>query len=275
VSHAEILIERMLGAPYPLSRLAHRVQRRLTVEWRKRTYIERREIAALAAWTRSEPARAEPFTVHVRMLNGAAVAVRPGTTDAGVLWSTFVGMHHLPPPEIDPRTIRVVWDLGANVGLTMAHYAVRYPLAQVFGVELDPTTAVAARQNLQPWQARCKVIRGAVWREDGEVEYEFESGKEEAARVVAASGPSQHRAPALSLNSLFAEFPRIDFVKFDIEGAEQAVLRDGQAWAGRVRSLKVEVHAPYTVEECIHDLELLGFKARRELTHWACVVGVR
>lgn len=48
----------------------------------------------------------------------------------------------------------------------------------------------------------------------------------------------------------------------DIEGAEQGVLRTGTDWARHVRSIKVEVHEPYRVPECLRDLERLGFSAR-------------
>ena len=39
--------------------------------------------------------------------------------------------------------------------------------------------------------------------------------------------------------------------------------------------MTVEVHAPYTVEDCRHDLRELGFETRVDPRHWACVIGVR
>ena len=42
-----------------------------------------------------------------------------------------------------------------------------------------------------------------------------------------------------------------------------------------MRTLTVEVHEPYTVEDCARDLEALGFETRVDPRHWACVIGVR
>ncbi|MGH2876326.1 MAG: FkbM family methyltransferase, partial [Solirubrobacteraceae bacterium] len=67
----------------------------------------------------------------------------------------------------------------------------------------------------------------------------------------------------------------VDFVKMDIEGAEREVLRQETAWASKVRSIGVEVHPPYTVEQCEHDLRDLGFRTARLVSHEAGVVGDR
>ena len=84
--------------------------------------------------------------------------------------------------------------------------------------------------------------------------------------------------PALSLNSLLAreggERRWVDYVKVDVEGAEAHLLRENTGWADRVGALKVEVHDPYTVDECLADVRSLGFAASRDTRHPACVVGV-
>ena len=87
-----------------------------------------------------------------------------------------------------------------------------------------------------------------------------------------------HEVEALSLNSLLAEEGRdfrVDYMKMDIEGAESEVLRQHTEWADRVDSIKVDVHPPYSVEDCLRDLRALGFEARPDRQHWACVEGVR
>lgn len=87
-----------------------------------------------------------------------------------------------------------------------------------------------------------------------------------------------HEVEALSLNALLAEEGadiRVDYVKMDIEGAESEVLRQHTGWADRVDSIKVEVHSPYSVADCLRDLRALGFEARPHQHHWACVEGVR
>ena len=52
----------------------------------------------------------------------------------------------------------------------------------------------------------------------------------------------------------------IDFLKVDIEGAEQQLL--DRRRVERVRVMKVETHEPYSQEACLHDLGRIGFSAR-------------
>ncbi len=107
--------------------------------------------------------------MRLRPLGGRSVRLRPSTSDVDTVWGTFAGHYHLPPPEAG--TPRLVWDLGANIGLTMADIAQRHPRARIVGVELDSENAALARANLEPWGERCEVIEAAVWPHDGDIRY--------------------------------------------------------------------------------------------------------
>jgi len=209
----------------------------------------------------------------MRPLGGRSVLIRAGTTDAKVVWETFSGRYHLPPDELRPRTI---WDLGANIGLTMAHMAVLYPETRLIGVELDEENARLCARNVAPWAERCEMRRAAVWDSSGEVEYRAEQGHEWGFRVGGGDG-ARRTAPALSLDELLAagESDVIDYVKMDIEGAESRVLRHNTDWARHVRCINVEIHDPYSLKECISDLARLGFDTEVEPRHRACVTGAR
>lgn len=202
--------------------------------------------------------------VRLRPLGGQSVSVRPGTAD---LWAieTLLPPVHLPPPEVPAGEVHRIWDLGANIGLTMAHMAQLYPNAQIIGVEVDAENASLCRENTTRCGDRCHVIEAAVWPSDGQVSYDGERGQELGFRVVEnAAGPP---AMAISLNSLLARSPSeeiIDYVKMDIEGAERVVLKTNTEWASRVRTMKVEIHPPYSVEECVRDLDKLGFATSLE-----------
>lgn len=217
--------------------------------------------------------------IRIRELGGEALHVRPRSNDNWVLRDAFLGRHHVPPDEVGSAPMRVAWDLGAYIGATMAHLAVQHPEARILGVEVDPDNAALCRRNVAPWGDRIEVVEAAVWHSDGEVAYRRVEG-DELSGMVALDGEGGVSAPAISLNTLLERSGgEVDYVKMDIEGAEREVLRHNAEWARHVRSIKVEVHPPYEVDECLADLEALGFRTFVDLVPpWPAhpqVAGVR
>ena len=210
--------------------------------------------------------------LRLRPLGGHEVLVRPGTSDIPTVWGTFARGYHLPPPEVNEP--RVIWDFGANIGLTMAHFAYAYPQARIVGVELDADNVVLARRNVAPWANRCTVIHAAVWSNDGEVYYRGWPGGTSNYQVTGTT--EGMRVRAISLDTLLREYGGpVDYLKVDVEGAERELLRSWTGWSPEVRSLKVELHGDYAVDDCQADLRRLGYITRPDLRHWACVIGVR
>ena len=101
--------------------------------------------------------------LRLKPLRGAPVSVRPGTADVDTVWAAFMRGYHRPPEVVAAAGPTRIWDLGCNIGLTMADLAVRFPDAELTGVELDEGNVELARHNLAPWEARCRVIHAAVW----------------------------------------------------------------------------------------------------------------
>lgn len=222
---------------------------------------------------RSAEVTTELVAPRVRHLGGQRVWLRAGTSDAAVFEDTFVRMYHLPPPEAG--TPRTILDLGSNIGLTMAHYACLYPSATILGVELDPATAAFGRTNIAPWANRCDLLNGAVWPTGEDVFFVRVQGEEWGAHV-GEPGPDAVKVRGITINALLEHFDRpVDFLKMDIEGAEGEVLSHNTEWAEAVRTIKVEVHEPCTVEECTSKLEALGYRVRRDRPHVAALVAVR
>ena len=212
----------------------------------------------------------DAFKVRVSLLNDLTVSLRPGTSDASVFIETLVGQFHVPPPEVHPK---IIWDLGANVGLTAAHYAVLFPDALIHAVEAVPQLAEIARQNTSPWIDRVEIIEAAIWPFDKELTFSMSFGNEYGGSVN--NDGSGFIVQGRSLNSILPKDQIVDFLKMDIEGAEQHVLREETEWADRARVIKVECHDDYTRSDCITDLLTLGFTAAIDPAHWNCVLGQR
>lgn len=213
----------------------------------------------------------EAIPLRLRPLGGRTVWLRPQTTDAYVLRDTFVDRDHREPPGYDLGPEPLILDLGANIGLTAADFAARHPDARVVAVELEPGNATLAARNLEPFGARCEVVNAAVWTEAGTVSYDARRGDEVGARVAAAGRTT---VAAVTLDALVDG--EVAFMKMDVEGTERALLQTAAAWARRVRCLQVAVHPPYTVDECLADLDALGFAGRQTWPlPWATVTAHR
>jgi len=203
--------------------------------------------------SRAKTGSDQPLPVAIRQIGGGEVWLRPGTTDRVVAMATFVGRYELPPDDVgDPS---LIWDLGCNIGLTMRHMGHLYPNARIVGVELDSANADLARRNIEPLGDRCEVIEAAVWPVSGEVSYAKEGGAD-AYRVTDSGGIA---VETVTPNELLERFGRPDYVKIDIEGAEQPVLKRAAEWATQIPAISVECHPPYSLDECRNDLEGLGF----------------
>lgn len=216
-----------------------------------------------------------PILFRIRSLGHQPISVRPGTSDLVVLYETFGASYDAPPSILSREKATRIWDLGANIGLTVALYAAAFPLARISAVELDAANADLARTNTITFGSRCEIITGAVWFEDGEIEYIIDAGMEHGAHVTEAANSPTRNSPAWSLNTLFKHDDLIDFVKMDIEGAEALVLTRNTEWSTKVACLKVECHSPYTVAQAVADLEPLGYEVEQESRHWASVFAIK
>lgn len=206
-----------------------------------------------------------------------AVLVRP--EDRQVWADTFTGLYHVPPPDM-PTPHRVL-DVGANIGLTAAHYKKLWPFAQVVAVEMDGACCALIRENAPD----VKVRRHAVHARTGYGSYD-PRGKPEAYRFVPGGYGSQlEMVQALSLRQTILrafDLGPVDFLKLDIEGAEWGVMERGE-WEDLVTHLLVELHddddhpndSDELVAEAIRLLAFLGFEARPYPPHPRAVYAQR
>jgi FkbM family methyltransferase len=215
-------------------------------------------------------------TLRVRSLGGAPIRCRSSTADVFTFKAVFLHEFHLPPRPLGPEP--VILDLGSNIGLTVAHLAHTFPEATVIGVEMDPANFALARENTARYGDRVRLLRAAVWTEDGVISYGGDRSDGFQVSGAARDGADRnHTAPAVRVDTLLDRhgISTADYVKMDVEGAEAAILAAAPAWLDRVRSLKVEVHPPATVESVSALLRERGFFCWTDAEHWSCVCAVR
>jgi len=194
-----------------------------------------------------------PQPISLRALGGEAIFSRRGSADPYVAVGAFHGRYHLPSADLEAP--RLIWDLGANIGLTMRQMAAFFPAARIVGVELDPENLALAERNLLPVASRCELVEGAVWPEPGTISY----GTPDAEDAYRVDKAGSRTAKAITLDELRDRVGEPDYVKMDIEGAEGDVLTRNTAWASSVSRIGVEYHVPYGLDDCKRDLRALGF----------------
>ena len=212
------------------------------------------------------PADVASVTVRVSQLDGKPFRLRPATSDIYAFSDRFVSFFHLPPAEVRDEDLRVVVDLGANIGVSLAALAVRYPNARLFGVEADAENAALARANVAPWGDRCTITHAACWDREAELVVEGSEASGFSVReATPADADSTRTVLGRSVNSLLPDGP-IDYVLMEIERTERRLLTRNAEWAERVRALRVECYpdGDYRLADTLADLSALGFRVRGE-----------
>jgi FkbM family methyltransferase len=142
-------------------------------------------------------------------------------------------------PTSSPRIL----DCGANVGLASVFFKRRYPAARITAFEADPALFALARTNLSTnGAADVEMVNAALWTSTGRVRFRAE-GTDSGMIDGLAGGIAAPAVdvPSLRLRDILAG-ERIDLLKLDIEGAEDAVLADCEAVLDRVGAIVMDLH---------------------------------
>ena len=155
----------------------------------------------------------------------------------------------------------VIYDCGANVGMSILYFKQLYPQARITAYEAEPQIAEYLTKNLHYNGINdVEVIRKAVWKDNLGVE--FGEGQADDASIYGQG--KKIRIPSVRLRDELAKEKNIDFLKIDIEGAETDVLPDCADMLDRVQHLFVEFHAyigqTQQLAKLLDVLEKAGFR---------------
>jgi FkbM family methyltransferase len=153
-------------------------------------------------------------------------------------------------------------DCGANVGITVTWFKIKYPNSRVVAFEADPAIFESLQKNCGHLKG-VTLINAAVWDKEGEVPFAVKGGEGgHLAEFSSKHTPLVRMVPCVRLRSLLCE--KCDFLKLDIEGAEIAVVRDCVDVLRNVDRAFIEYHSfidrPQRLGQTISSLELAGFR---------------
>ena len=128
----------------------------------------------------------------------------------------------------------VVLDCGAHVGV-FTRVAVAAGAKLVVAIEPSPKNLECLRRNMAPEIAagRVAIVPEGVWHEDGKLPFHMDPSNSAGNTLMAseASRPVTIEVPLTTIDKLAIRLnlPRVDFIKMDIEGAEQNALKGAKS----------------------------------------------
>src|ERR1700722_1343571 len=170
---------------------------------------------------------------------------RSGTPDAEEIVHSVVREaygKYLPDGDV-----KFVIDAGAYIGDTAAWYLSKFPASRVVALEPNPETFAMLQMNCSPYGPRVKLINGALWYEDAELDLVFDPTTPTGNSVAQHETLGSNRCTAVSVHSILeqAGADEIDIFKIDIEGAElELFTQNPDPWLSRTRYITMEIHSP-------------------------------
>ncbi|NIJ51753.1 FkbM family methyltransferase [Dyadobacter arcticus] len=155
----------------------------------------------------------------------------------------------------------VILDCGANVGMSVLYFKKLYPNARVVAFEAEQNIALLLKRNLHENAITgVDIVDKAVWTDNNGILF----GSESADSSSIYSVSEKRKVPSVRLKDYLLKETHIDFLKIDIEGAENAVLSDCQYALGHVQNLFVEFHSyvdhPQELANVVSIFEESGFR---------------
>jgi FkbM family methyltransferase len=160
-----------------------------------------------------------------------------------------------------------ILDLGGNIGFGSVFLADLFPQAELAVVEPDPRNLPLLRANLERNGVSARVFEGAVGPAAGSLILRL--GRNPTCSSLEGTGmhdlADSVPVQVLTIPMIFqqAGWDRIDLLKIDIEGAEEALLAGSEAWLDRVGAILVEIHPNTTPDRIAGYLSRSGFLLER------------
>jgi FkbM family methyltransferase len=144
--------------------------------------------------------------------------------------------------------IPVIIDCGANIGLSVIYFKLLYPDSTVIAFEPDNNNFELLKKNIDSNNfGNVELYKKAVWIKDGTIS--FEASESEASRINEEKADDAALVKCIKLVSFLSRYQKIDFLKMDIEGAEDKVIDDCSDVLSNIQNMFIEYHGKTTETE--------------------------
>lgn len=150
-------------------------------------------------------------------------------------------------------------DCGANMGASIYYFKKLYPNAEILAFEPAENTFNILQKNMSLFGKNVEIRKEAVWIEDTELTFFSEGSLAGSLVVDLAKRNKTIKVKAINFKKYLNR--EIDFLKIDIEGAENKLIFDIEDYLHNVKNLFLEYHGIIGEKQNLGDiLNLLSSK---------------
>lgn len=163
------------------------------------------------------------------------------------------------------KTDMTVLDVGANIGIVTQH--LRDYSKKVYSIEPSKAHFEALKKNKEfnGWD-NVEIFNMALADKDGEMTLNTLESNKTCHSLTNDYGQGGEVVKTMAFDTFFEEnnIEQIDFCKFDVEGAEDMILRSEgfKKVAEKITAIEVEFHYP-TWPQLVEHMQSLGYTARK------------
>ena len=159
-----------------------------------------------------------------------------------------------------------ILDIGANIGITVQYF--REYAKKIYALEPSSEHFAALKKNKEfnNWD-NVEIFDVALSDKDGEAMLSYNIANRTCNSITNDYGQGSEKVKTVAFDTFFKEnkIDKIDFCKFDVEGAEDIILRSEsfKKVADKISAIEVEFHHPNYPDLVKYMMEEFGFEARR------------
>lgn len=165
---------------------------------------------------------------------------------------------------LNQRKDMVIVDVGANIGVVTQH--MRPHAKTIYAIEPSPEHFEALKKNKEfnHWD-NVEIFNYALADKDGEMDMSQNASNRTCNSLVLNYGGTSVKVKTKRMDTFFKEnnIEQVDFMKFDVEGAEDMIIRSEgfKSVADKIKAIEIEFHFP-TWKQLADYLVSLGYTAR-------------
>lgn len=170
--------------------------------------------------------------------------LRKGTTDILIFNQVFIKRAYDVKVNFKPK---IIFDLGANIGLVSIFYKSKFPNAIIVAIEPEKSNYFLLKKNLEKYK-NITSINTAVWSSNSYLKIINQNERNWGFQVKLANKKDEKSFKALDIPSLLKIINKeqIDILKIDIEGSEHELFsKNYSSWLNATRLIIVEPHDLY------------------------------